>query len=170
MTTERREPATDADERTMLEGWLEYHRLTLALKCEGLTDAQLRTASAAPSELTLLGLVRHMAEVERSWYRRVLTAQDAGPLYYSDADPDGEFHLTEADTWQEAYAVWQAEIEAARRAAADFALDDMSRGTHSRTGERFSLRWIHTHLIEEYARHNGHADLLRERVDGATGE
>ncbi|MET7683744.1 DinB family protein [Streptomyces sp. NPDC005423] len=169
MTTERSEPAGTADERTMLEGWLDYHRATLAVKCEGLDDEQLRTASAAPSELTLLGLVRHMADVERGWFRRVLAGDGQGPLYSGDADPDGEFHVTEADTWEAAYATWQGEIEAARRAAAGFALDDLSRGQHHSTDEPFSLRWIYTHMIEEYARHNGHADLLRERIDGATG-
>ncbi|MEW2306352.1 DinB family protein [Streptomyces sp. NPDC006655] len=170
MTTERRLPETDADERTMLEGWLEFHRKTLAVKCEGLTDAQLRTASVEPSPLSLMGLVRHMADVERSWYRRVLAGAEAAPLYWSDEDPDGEFHLTEGDTWQEAYAAWQAEIEAARAVAADFGLDDLSKGRHRRTGKYISLRWIHTHMIEEYARHNGHADLIRERIDGATGD
>ncbi|WP_089105580.1 DinB family protein [Streptomyces hyaluromycini] len=170
MTTERRMPAFDADERTMLEGWLDFHRQTLAVKCEGLTDAQLRTAAVEPSALSLMGLVRHMADVERSWYRRVLAEEEAPPLYFGDADPDGEFHLTEADTWQEAYATWQAEIEAARQAAAGLGLDDLSKGRHRRTGERISLRWIHTHMIEEYARHNGHADLIRERIDGATGD
>ncbi|MEV8592122.1 DinB family protein [Streptomyces sp. NPDC052012] len=170
MTTERREPANDADERTMLEGWLEYHRGTLAWKCEGLTDEQLRTASVPPSELSLLGLVRHMAEVERGWFREVLMDEDPGPIYCSDADPDGEFHLTEADTWQEANAAWQAEIDIARRNAAGFALDDLSKGRSKNSGEPFSLRWIYTHMIEEYARHNGHADLIRERLDGATGD
>lgn len=170
MTTERRMPAVDADERSMLEGWLEFHRRTLAVKCEGLTDAQLRTASVEPSPLSLMGLVRHMADVERSWYRRVLAGEEAPPLYFSDEDPDAEFHLTEADTWQEAYTIWQAELAAARQAAAGFALDDLSKGRHRRTGQRMSLRWIHTHMIEEYARHNGHADLIRERIDGATGD
>lgn len=170
MTTERREPATDADERAMLEGWLEYHRQTLDWKCEGLTDEQLRTATVAPSTLSLMGLVRHMAEVERSWYRRVLAAEDAGPIYYSDEDPEGEFRLTEADTFAEARATWQAEIEAARRNAAGVPLGEPTRGRHLRTGERYTLRWIHTHMIEEYARHNGHADLIRERLDGATGD
>ncbi|MFF4276635.1 DinB family protein [Streptomyces sp. NPDC001536] len=170
MTTQRSEPATDADERTMLEGWLDYHRQTLAWKCEGLTDAQLRTAAVEPSELSLMGLVRHLAECERGWFRKVLADDDQGPLYYSDEDPDGEFHLAEADTWEEAYATWQAEIEVARRNAAGFGLDDMSAGKHRRTGERFNLRWIYTHMIEEYARHNGHADLIRERLDGATGD
>ncbi|MFC9682006.1 DinB family protein [Streptomyces sp. NPDC056948] len=170
MTIERTEPATDAAERAMLEGWLDYHRQTLAWKCEGLSDEQLRTASVEPSELSLMGLVRHMAEVERGWFRKVLTNEDAPPIYFSDEDRDGEFHLTEADTYQEAYATWQAEIETARHNAARFALDDLSEGKHRRTGEQFNLRWIYTHMIEEYARHNGHADLIRERLDGSTGD
>ncbi|MEU5365079.1 DinB family protein [Streptomyces sp. NPDC005925] len=169
MTSERSLPSTTADERAMLEGWLDYHRQTLAHKCEGLSDAQLRTASAAPSDLTLMGLVRHMAEVEQHWFRRVLMADDSKPLYSSEADPDGEFHLTEEDTWQEARAAWQAEIDTARRNAAGLGLDDVGRG-RSRLAGTISLRWIYTHMIEEYARHNGHADLLRERIDGATGD
>ncbi|MEU6811370.1 DinB family protein [Streptomyces sp. NPDC046831] len=170
MTTQRREPALDADERTMLEGWLDYHRQTLAWKCEDLTDEQLRTASVEPSELTLMGLVRHMAEVERGWFRTVLAGEDAGPIYCTEEDRDGDFHPTGEDTWAEAYATWQAEIDAARRNAARFALDDLSKGRSRSTDEPFSLRWIYTHMIEEYARHNGHADLLRERIDGATGD
>ncbi|MEU7382187.1 MULTISPECIES: DinB family protein [unclassified Streptomyces] len=171
MTTERRqEPATNASERAMLEGWLDYHRQTLAWKCEGLTDEQLRTASVEPSEMTLLGLVRHMAEVERHWFRNVLLMDAPGPVYCSEQDPDGDFHVTDADTWAEAYATWQSEIETARRNAADLGLDELSQGKSRRTGEPFNLRWIYTHMIEEYARHNGHADLLRERIDGATGD
>lgn len=170
MTIERSEPAIDADERAMLEGWLDYHRQTLAWKCQDLDDAQLRTASVPPSELSLMGLVRHMAEVERSWFRRVLAGDDAGPIYYSDEDRDGEFHLTENDTWEEAYGTWQREIEAARQNAARFALDDLSDGRSRFTDKPFNLRWIYTHMIEEYARHNGHADLVRERIDGVTGD
>ncbi|MCX4573573.1 DinB family protein [Streptomyces sp. NBC_01571] len=170
MTIKRTKPATDAGERAMLEGWLDHHRQTLEAKCEGLDDAQLRTASVKPSELSLLGLVRHMAEVERSWFRRVLVADDAGPIYYSDEDRDGEFHLTEADTWDEAYATWQAEIAVARVNAARFALDDTTEGRSRFTEAPLNLRWIYTHMIEEYARHNGHADLIRERIDGTTGE
>ncbi|MPY62290.1 DinB family protein [Streptomyces spongiae] len=170
MTIKRTEPATDADERSMLEGFLDYHRQTLEWKCEGLDDAQLRTASVPPSELSLMGLVRHMADVERSWFRRVLADEDVAPLYYSDEDRDGEFHLTDTDTWEDAYTTWQAEIAAARTSAARFALDDASQGRNGFTEEPLTLRWIYTHMIEEYARHNGHADLLRERVDGATGE
>ncbi|MGW0631756.1 DinB family protein [Streptomyces sp. NPDC002758] len=170
MTTERSEPAQNAGERAMLEGWLDYHRQTLAWKCEGLTDEQLRTASVAPSELSLMGLVRHMAEVERGWFRKVLAGDDRGPIYYTEADRDGDFHTTEADTWEEAYATWQTEIEAARRHSADFGLDDLSHRKSPHSEEPFNLRWIYTHMIEEYARHNGHADLIRERIDGATGD
>lgn len=170
MTTQRTEPALDAPERAMLEGWLDYHRQTLAVKCADLTDEQLRTAAVPPSALSLMGLVRHMAEVERSWFRRVLAGADAAPIYYSDADPDGEFHLTGHDTWAEAYGTWQREIEAARENASGIDLDALSVGRSRGTGEPFSLRWIYTHMIEEYARHNGHADLLRERIDGVTGD
>lgn len=171
-TSERSEPSTVAGEREMLDGWLEYHRDTLAWKCAGLDDKQLRQAAAAPSGLTLLGLVRHMAEVERSWFRRVLADEDAGPIYYSDADEDGDFHVGDGDTWTDAYAVWQAEIARARELAAARSLDDLSAGPRrdASTGERFSLRWIYTHMIEEYARHNGHADLIREAIDGVTGD
>ncbi|MFD9501807.1 DinB family protein [Streptomyces sp. NPDC060035] len=168
-TDERTEPAFDAAERPMLEGWLDYHRETLAVKCAGLTDTQLREASVPPSEFTLLGLVRHLAEVERGWFREVLVGEDVPPIYGTDEDPDGEFHLTEADTWEEAQATWRAEIEVARVNAAKFELDGLSVGL-SRRGMPFTLRWIYTHMIEEYARHNGHADLVRERIDGATGE
>ncbi|GGZ42211.1 DinB family protein [Streptomyces poonensis] len=170
MTIERTVPSVTADERTMLEGWLDFHRRTLAMKCADLDDAQLRTASAAPSELSLMGLVRHMAEVERSWFRRVLADDDAGRIYSTGENRGGEFRLSESDTWQEAYATWQAEIAVARDNAARFTLDGMSTGRNRYTGEAVSLRWIYTHMIEEYARHNGHADLIRERIDGATGD
>ncbi|PCG83556.1 Mini-circle protein [Streptomyces sp. WZ.A104] len=153
----------------MLEGWLDHHRETLALKCAGLTDAQLREASVPPSALTLLGLVRHLAEVERFWFREILEGAELPDLYSTEEDPDGDFTVTESDTWAEAESVWLAETAAARKSAAAFGLDDFSQGVGS-SGEPFSLRWIYTHMIEEYARHNGHADLLRERVDGATGE
>ncbi|WP_351234679.1 DinB family protein [Streptomyces sp. NPDC002133] len=165
----RTEPSTVAGERAMLEGFLDYHRETLAMKCAGLDDAQLRRAPLSPSELSLLGLVRHLADVERHWFRRVLADEQAPPLYYSEADPDGEFHVGEQDTWDEAHATWRAEIAKAREAAASRTLDDVST-RKGQAGEPFSLRWIYTHMIEEYARHNGHADLIREQIDGATGE
>ncbi|WP_328316265.1 DinB family protein [Streptomyces sp. NBC_00388] len=168
-TPERHEPSLTAGERAMLEGWLDYHRATLALKCAGLNDEQLRETPIPPSELSLLGLVRHLVEVERGWFREVLAGEDTPPLYFSEEDPDGDFHVTDADTWEEANTTWQREIAYARELAAGYALDDLSKG-RSRRGEQFSVRWIYTHMIEEYARHNGHADLIRERIDGVTGE
>ncbi|MFE1906850.1 DinB family protein [Streptomyces gardneri] len=175
MTTERIEsdprvdPSTTSGEREALEQWLDFHRVTLARKCEGLDDAQLRTLSAPPSDLNLLGLVRHMAEVERGWFRRVLTGEDLGWIYSTEEDPDRDIHVTDEDTYEEAYATWQAEIAHARVLAAPHGLDDLGVGKH-RTGRTFNLRWIYLHMIEEYARHNGHADLIRERIDGATGD
>ncbi|MGW6392614.1 DinB family protein [Streptomyces sp. NPDC055103] len=175
MTTERIEsvtrvdPSTTSGEREALEQWLDFHRATLASKCEGLDDAQLRTPSAPPSDLNLLGLVRHMAEVERGWFRRVLADEEASWIYSTEEDPDRDIHATEEDTYEEAFATWQAEIAHARTLAAPHGLDDLAAGKH-RTGQPFNLRWIYLHMIEEYARHNGHADLLRERIDGATGD
>lgn len=166
-TAERREAPRTADERTSLEGWLDFHRATLALKCEGLDDKQLREASAPPSELTLLGLVRHMAEVERSWFRRVFAHEDTPPIWYSEEDPDGEFHVADGDTAESAFAIWRDEIAKAKEAAAGHSLDDVV--TRPGRGD-YNLRWIYLHMIEEYARHNGHADLIRERIDGVTGD
>ncbi|MFD4722357.1 DinB family protein [Streptomyces sp. NPDC058423] len=166
-SSHRTQVSTVAGEREMLEGWLDFHRETLALKCAGLGDAQLREASVPPSGLSLLGLVRHMAEVERIWFRQILDGEDAPPLYFSEEDPDGEFHLAADDTFAAAAGAWRAEIARARELAAPRSLDDLSK--EERHGKRFSLRWIYVHMIEEYARHNGHADLLRERIDGATG-
>ncbi|MER5733993.1 DinB family protein [Streptomyces sp. NPDC002138] len=168
--TDRTEPSTTANERDMLDGWLDYHRATLAWKCEGLTDEELRRVPLAPSELSLLGLVRHMSEVERYWFREITLGEDLDDLYSTEDDPDGEFHLTDQDTWAEAEQVWREEIERARQASAGRPLDEVSIGRSRGSGEHFNLRWVYTHMIEEYARHNGHADLLREHIDGATGE
>ncbi|MFG2334418.1 DinB family protein [Streptomyces sp. NPDC048604] len=169
MTVERTDPPTLAGERETLESWLEFHRATLAIKAEGLDDAQLRNASAPPSGMTLFGLVRHMAEVERHWFRRILADEDAGPLYYTEEDRDKDFHPAPEDTFEEAHATWQAEIARARELAAGRELDDVGVGKH-RSGRQYNLRWIYVHMIEEYARHNGHADLVREAVDGVTGD
>ncbi|MER5873297.1 DinB family protein [Streptomyces sp. NPDC002044] len=166
----RPEPATTADEREMLDGWLDYHRSTLAWKCEGLGDEQLRLTPLKPSELSLLGLVRHMAEVERYWFREIMLGEDLPELYSSQEEPDGDFHFTDGDTWADSERVWQTEIELARQASAGRSLDLVSDAAVHHRGEVFSLRWVYTHMIEEYARHNGHADLLREHIDGATGE
>jgi uncharacterized damage-inducible protein DinB len=168
MTVERIDPPLVAQEREMLDTWLDYHRATLAVKCEGLTDDQLRARAVPPSSLSLLGLVRHMGEVERSWFRRVLGGEHAPPRYYSDENPDGDFDDVAGAGVAEAFGYWRDECAHAReRAAAEPSLDVTGTG---RGGDRYSLRWIMVHMIEEYARHNGHADLLRERIDGAVGD
>ncbi|WP_051839554.1 DinB family protein [Streptomyces sp. NRRL F-5126] len=155
----------------MLEGWLDHHRAITAAKCAGLTDDQLRQRPVAPSGLSLMGLVRHLAECERGWFRETLDGEDVPGIYFTDEDPDGDFHVGEDDTWAEAYATWQAEIATARERAAARGLDDEGTGRRDRkTGRPFTLRWIYTHMIEEYARHNGHADLIRESLDGSTGD
>ncbi|MGW6710203.1 DinB family protein [Streptomyces sp. NPDC054956] len=166
----RTEPSTTANERDMLDGWLDYHRSTLAWKCEGLPDEELRATPLLPSELSLLGLVRHMAEVERYWFREIMLGEELPELFCTDDDPDGDFHFGDKATWTEAEQVWQTEVELARQAAAGRSLDLTSQPESHRRGEVFSLRWVYTHMIEEYARHNGHADLLREHLDGSTGE
>ncbi|HET6500708.1 MAG TPA: DinB family protein [Amycolatopsis sp.] len=168
MTIDRPMPPLHADERTTLESWLDFYRVTLRLKCEGLSEQQLRTASVPPSPLTLLGLVQHMAEVERNWFRRVLAGETATPIYDPDADPnghDGGFDLSSDTTFDAARETWEAEIAHARANCAHRKLDQ----TSPFLGGQVTLRWIYTHMIAEYARHNGHADLIRERIDGTTG-
>jgi uncharacterized damage-inducible protein DinB len=163
----RLEPAYLLSERDMLEGWLEFHRATLLLKCEGLDDAARKSRPVPTSLLSLHGLVRHMAEVERGWFRRVLLREpDLAFIYCTSKDYDDRdlAPLDDAD-WDADLATWQAECEASRQAAASQSLDD----TGLRRDEAVSLRWIYTHMIEEYARHNGHADLIREMLDGAVG-
>ena len=154
-------------ERQMLEAWLDFHRQTLLCKCSGLTAEQLRQRAAPPSSLSMLGLVRHMAEVERGWFRRRIAGEGVGFLYSSEADPDGEFdHVDTAEAEQD-YATYLREIDLARHAAASRGLDETF--FHSDRRAQMSVRWVYVHMVEEYARHNGHADLLRERIDGVTG-
>ena len=156
-----------AGERQMLEAWLDFHRQTLLLKCSGLTAGQLRERAAPPSKLSLLGLVRHMTEVERGWFRRRIAGEDVSFQYSSESDPDGEFnHVDSADVEQD-LAAYVREIDLARKAVADRGLDETF--YHSHRDAQVTVRWAYVHMVEEYARHNGHADLLRERIDGATG-
>jgi hypothetical protein len=155
-------------ERTLLVDLLAAQRATLELKCAGLT-AELAQRSVEPSTLSLLGLVRHLAEVEHRWFRRVLAAQSLPPLYSTPEAPDHDFDGAAADpaVTAEAWSAWRAEVAFAEAFVAaapslDVEGEDSWRGT-------VSLRWVLLHMIEEYARHNGHADLLRERIDGARG-
>ena len=161
-------PANNAPEREMLVAWLEFHRATLEMKCEGLSADELRRRAVEPSALSLLGLVRHMAEVERNWFRRALVDEDAPPIFYSDDDPDGDFNVEDADV-AEAFGYWAEECRRAREIVEQSQSLDVV-GKARRSSEAVSLRWILNHMIEEYARHNGHADLLRERIDGQTGD
>jgi uncharacterized damage-inducible protein DinB len=167
VSTERVSPPVVAGEREMLRGFLDYHRATLALKCDGLSDEDLRRRSMPPSTLSLLGLVRHMAEVERAWFRRVINREDV-PLVWSDAGDYQVAYDASTATRTEAFAVWQAEVEHARRIeSAAESLDVV--GHQPRWGKDVSLRLVMLHLIHEYARHNGHADFLREGIDGTVG-
>jgi hypothetical protein len=170
MTSDDRvEPPQVADERATLAGYLDYHRATLEMKCAGLTDEQLRERSVPPSSLSLLGLVRHLTEVERGWFGRAFSRAHVTPLYYSDPDnPDGDFDDLDSPDVAQVFATYRATCEESRRIVANASsLEDLGvRGN----GSDVTLRWILLHMLEEYARHNGHADLLRERIDGATGE
>ena len=152
----------------MLEGWLDYHRQTLLLKCAGLTEEQLRLRAVEPSSLSLLGLVRHMAEVERWWFRRRFAGEHVEPLFYSETNPDGDFDDVDAADVQADIDTLTREIGHSRTIARGRSLDDQFFDPHHRVES--DLRWIYVHMIEEYARHNGHADLLRERIDGTTGD
>jgi uncharacterized damage-inducible protein DinB len=156
-----------AGEREMLRAALEAQRAVLARKCEGLADGELRRRSMPPSTLSLLGLVRHMAEVERVWFRRMIGGEDV-PLVWSD---EGDFQVAydaSASTRAEAFGAWRAEVEHARRIEREAESLEVT-GRHHRTGEELSLRLAVLHVIQEYARHNGHADFLREGIDGTTG-
>jgi uncharacterized damage-inducible protein DinB len=150
-----------------LDAWLDFHRQTLLLKCAGLSASQLKARTAEPSSLTLLGLLRHMTEVERSWFRMRFDGQPVGLAYSSEANWDGDFDDVDTADPEADFALFAAEVEAAQKAAAGHSLEETYRD--SRHDADISLRWIYLHMIEEYARHNGHADLLRERIDGVTG-
>ncbi|MGO8887995.1 MAG: DinB family protein [Streptosporangiaceae bacterium] len=167
MTTERPEPPLTAGEREMLRTFLDYHRATLAMKCDGLSDAELRRQSMPPSALSLLGLVRHMAEVERAWFRRVINGEDIPLLWSGDGDYQAAYDASAA-TRSEAFAAWQDEVEHARQIERKADSLDV-KVYHPGWGEDVSLRLVMLHLIHEYARHNGHADFLREGIDGTVG-
>ncbi|MGI8458473.1 MAG: DinB family protein [Propionibacteriaceae bacterium] len=161
---------TTGTERELIEGWLDEHRRALVWKCEGLTDEQLKLASDPPSTLTLLGLVRHMAGNERWWFSQWAARLQVDDLYASDEpgrDPDGDFTgVPDAEPAAD-LATFAAEVAASKIATAELDLDAV---ITSPRGRPMSVRWIFLHMIEEYARHNGHADLLREHLDGTTGD
>jgi len=170
---ERVEAELIGDERTMLRQFLDYQRQTFLLKIDGLDSAQL-VRQIPSSSLTLAGLAKHLALVEDSWMQeRFLGIDNLEP--WSSApfadDPDWEFHSAVADNPDDLIDLYRTACERSRRAEANAqSLDVLSAVPDARTGSKFSLRWILLHLVEETSRHNGHADLLREAVDGVTGE
>jgi uncharacterized damage-inducible protein DinB len=171
-TDPRAEPPARGDERATLAGFLRWHRETLELKCSGLGAVELARRSVEPSTMSLLGLVRHMADVERGWFRRIMAGQDAPPHFRTKADPDGDFDGAVPDpaVVAQAWDAWRAEAAFADRFVAEAPdLDVVGKVPDAWRGP-MSLRWVLVHVVEEYARHNGHADLLRERIDGKVGQ
>jgi len=171
----RPESPLAADETATLLGFLDYQRATLAWKCAGLDAAGLRATTAA-SSITLGGLLKHLAYVEEDWFSRSLHGRDQEPPWDTvdwKADPDWDWHSAAEDTPEELFALWQEAVARSHslvsEALADGGLDRLAQRTWP-DGRAPSLRWILVHMIEEYARHNGHADLIRESVDGLVGE
>jgi uncharacterized damage-inducible protein DinB len=168
----RPEPPLQGDEAAVLHGFLDYQRATLRWKCEGLDAAGL-SATTARSTMTLGGLLKHMTYVEDRWFGRAFLGRAPTPPWDTvdwEADRDWEFSSAAADSPDELLTMWRSACERSRDAVAGAPLDQLAVELDSYHGIAPSLRWILTHMIEEYARHNGHADLLREAVDGATGE
>jgi uncharacterized damage-inducible protein DinB len=167
VTSERVPPPLRGDERETLRAFLDYHRATLAMKCAGLTDEQLRRQASPPSTLSLLGLVRHMTEVERTWFRMVINQEDIG-LRYSDTRDYQVAYDASSATREEAFAAWEAEVAESRRI--EQAAESLDVAVYfAKWEEEVSLRLVMHHMIHEYARHNGHADLVREAIDGVVG-
>lgn len=162
----RRTLPTVAEEREFLVAYLDHHRATIELKCTGIPEERLNDRSVPPSTMTLHGLVRHLAGVEKWWFHYQFAGEQGPLLYYSDDWPDQDFEDL-AGPFADALATWQAMCAHSREIVATHTLDDT--GTIERTGEPISLRAIMLKMISEYARHSGHADFLREAIDGATG-
>jgi uncharacterized damage-inducible protein DinB len=172
----RPEPPVAADEAATLLGFLDWQRATLAWKCSGLDEAGLRATTAA-SAMTLGGILKHMALVEHAWFSRSLHGREYAPPWDAvdwKADPDWEWRTAAGDSPDELSALWKRAVEQSRADVAQVLDSGDGLGQPAKRtwpdGRSPSLRWILCHMIEEYARHNGHADLLRESIDGATGE
>jgi uncharacterized damage-inducible protein DinB len=161
----RQNPPLVAPEPKMLEAYLDYHRATLLKKVDGLSDEDLRRPMTK-SGLTMLGLVKHLAYVERWWFQVCYAGSDAN-LVFTKEDPDADWRVEPGETTAEILAFYKENVETARQLVAGADLDSRAR----RPGfEKYSLRWIMVHMVEEVARHNGHADIMREMIDGVTGE
>lgn len=160
------DPAATADERTALTHFLAFHRDAFERKCAGLDPEQMARRSVEPSELSLLGLIRHLAGVECGWFRNVMAGESVTRPFFDPDDPDADFHLVAADPEmvEEAWAAWRREVTFAEEFVAN--ADDLDVTGHEEWRGPMSLRWVLIHMIEEYAQHLGHADLLRQRIDG----
>jgi uncharacterized damage-inducible protein DinB len=164
--TPRRRPIYVREERELLDDWLDFHRATLLAKCEGLTNEQRKDRAIAGSLLSLHGLIRHLAEVERNWFQRILLSDsNVEPIWYDSSVEGSPMVPLDGALWDDDVRAWRAECEASRRTAASVSLDEA--GTWR--DREVSLRAIMLHMIQEYARHNGHADILREFEDGSVG-
>jgi hypothetical protein len=167
---ERPHPPWVSMERPALETWLDFHRATLLGKCSGLTAEQLVRQACPPSTLSLLGLVRHMTEVERGWFLRRWISGMTRP-YSTPDNPDGDFDDIDAARAVDDVAAYRSAVDACRSEAARHDLDEVVplRPEDPASTTIIDVRWIYLHMIEEYARHNGHADLIRQAIDGSTG-
>ena len=160
----RVEPPTAAGERETLTAFLDYLRATVVLKSSGLPDA-LAAKQLLPSLTTVSGLVRHLADVERFWFLDRVDGQDAVPIRWSPEDPDGEFRVDETDSLTEIIADYESACRQSRDVLARYELDESCRGDAGH-----NVRWVLVHMIEETGRHCGHLDILRELLDGSTGD
>jgi hypothetical protein len=160
-------PPGDADERTQLRMWLDVHRVTFAQKLQGLTPEQLAMRSAEPSAISLLGLLQHHAEGERWMFRCLFLGEEDVP-YFGPVD-FGDFTGADDELVARSWDAWHDACDRSREIEAATDLDTMSVEPGPWIGQPVSMRWLLLHVIDEYARHNGHADLLRERIDGTTG-
>ena len=164
---DRANVTVDGDERTQLDAWLYFHRATLLRKCDGLTVDQLKVRPVAGSTLSLLGLIRHMTFVEQVWFDTTFAGHDTSDYYKTEGDRDADFNDLDSAALEEVIALYLKSHNDSRKLAAGHSLDELA--TKPRRGREVHLRWIYVHMIEEYARHNGHADLIRELIDGTTG-
>jgi uncharacterized damage-inducible protein DinB len=155
------------DELATLASFLDWYRATVLYKCAGLTAEQLARRAVPPSDLSLLGLLRHLTKVERGWFRRRIDGEAVGRAYCTAERPGADFDDALPETAEADYAAYVRELDLARAAVAGHSLDETF--IHDRQQMEMNVRWVYVHLIEEYARHAGHADLLRQCIDGATG-
>jgi hypothetical protein len=166
----RTDPQPSADERTTLLEFLDWYRLTIEVKCDGMNEEQARR-TVAPSDMSLLGLVRHLTEVERNWFRAKMAGEDAPYWFDYGTDDDADWHPGDDETLASALDRYRAECARSREITAGIAsLDTRSKVDVRPYGEPVSVRWVLVHMIEETARHAGHADLIRQSIDGAAGD